>query len=171
MYHKILTGLSLILILATTSLFSQSPDKDDVLKIPVNQGQTEKNEVDVADSMISKENGEKGIHVIAYYFHSTRRCVTCKKLEAYSKEAIESGFKDELEKGTLVIKAVNTDEKENKHYIDDYKLYTKALILSRVKDNQELEWKNLDQIWKLVGNEDKYKAYVVNEIKEFLGED
>jgi hypothetical protein len=75
-----------------------------------------------------------------------------------------------LENGFLVFKAVNTDEKENEHFIDDYKLYTKALILSKVKDGEEVEWVNLDKIWKLVGDEDKYKTYVTSEVKEFLGD-
>lgn len=108
--------------------------------------------------------------VIAYYFHSTRRCATCKKLEAYSKEAIEDGFEKDLESGNLEFRAVNVDEKENNHFVDEYQLYTKSLILSRVKDGKEIAWQNLDKIWDLVGNEKNYKEYVTKEVADFLGE-
>ena len=37
--------------------------------------------------------------VIAYYLHGHRRCATCIKLEAYTKEAIETGFAELLEQG------------------------------------------------------------------------
>ena len=34
--------------------------------------------------------------IVAYYFHGNKRCSTCRKLEAYSRKAIEGGFADEL---------------------------------------------------------------------------
>ena len=60
--------------------------------------------------------------LIAYYFHGGVRCPTCHKMEQYTKEVIEKNFKDELDKGLLVFKAINTDEKENKHFVNDYHL-------------------------------------------------
>src|SRR5512135_1005505 len=33
--------------------------------------------------------------VIAYYFHGTARCVTCKKIEAFAREAIGESFPDQ----------------------------------------------------------------------------
>jgi len=43
----------------------------------------------------------KGMQVVVYYFHGTMRCPTCYKLEQYSKEAIETNFKDALASGKL----------------------------------------------------------------------
>jgi len=106
--------------------------------------------------------------VIAYYFHGSFRCATCQKLEQYSKEAIEANFPDELAKGTLEFKPVNVDKKENEHFVDDYHIYTKSLILSKVEDNKELQYKNLDKIWEYVSNRKKFSDYVVSEIREFL---
>jgi len=109
--------------------------------------------------------------VIAYYLHGHRRCATCIKLEAYSKEAIETGFVEELEQGGLEWRVVNYDVEGNEHYIDTYQLYTKAVVLSRVSDGQEIGWKNLDKIWKLVGDREKFIEYVQTETKVFLTED
>ena len=106
--------------------------------------------------------------VIAYYFHGSFRCVTCTAMEDYSRQAIETNFKDELDSRKLEFKAVNVEEKENEHFVNDYQLYTKSLILSFVKDGKEIKSKNLDQIWQLARNKRKFIDYVVAEIKGFL---
>lgn len=106
--------------------------------------------------------------VFAYYFHGDQRCATCYKLESYSLEALKTGFEPQLDDSLLIWKTVNYDQKENKHFIDDYKLYTKALILSRVRDGKQVAWKNLDQIWQLVGDKDKFLTYVETETYKFL---
>ncbi|MDD4183168.1 MAG: nitrophenyl compound nitroreductase subunit ArsF family protein [Candidatus Omnitrophica bacterium] len=108
--------------------------------------------------------------VIAYYFHGNFRCHTCHKLEQYSKEAIESTFKNELASGKLAFIAVNIDEKGNEHFAKDYQLYTKSLVISLVKGDKEIKSKNLVKIWDYVGNKQKFYAYVTEEIKNFLKE-
>ena len=108
--------------------------------------------------------------VYAYYFHGSMRCSTCYKLEQYSKEAIESNFKSELASGELEFKVFNIEEKGNAHFVNDYQLYTKALVLSLVKDDKEVKSKNLNKIWELVGNKDKFIAYIKEEVANFLKE-
>lgn len=108
--------------------------------------------------------------VVAYYFHGNYRCPTCHKLEQYSREAIESNFKNELALGKLAFVAVNIDEKGNEHYGNDYQLYTKSLILSLVKDGKEIKWKNMDKIWEYVGNKERFIDYVKSGVTDFLKE-
>ena len=125
----------------------------------------------VADSTKVAQATTSDTKVIAYYVHSTRRCVTCKKLEAYTQEAIEAGFAKQLEAGSIEWMPVNTDEPGNEHFIDDYQLFTKSVVLSEVKDGKELRWKNLDQIWTLVrGDKGAYLKYIQDEVTAFLGE-
>ncbi|MFC1646154.1 nitrophenyl compound nitroreductase subunit ArsF family protein [Candidatus Omnitrophota bacterium] len=106
--------------------------------------------------------------IIAYYFHGNARCATCHKMEQYAKEAIEQNFKDELANGLLVFKAVNVDEKENEHFVNDYQLYTKALIISRVENGKEMQHKNLTKIWEYVRDKKKFFNYVTAEINSCL---
>jgi len=106
--------------------------------------------------------------VYAYYFHGSMRCSTCHKLEQYSKEAIENNFKSELVAGKLEYKVINIEEKNNAHFVKDYQLYTKALVLSLVKDGQEIKSKNLTRIWELVSNKDKFIEYIKTELASFL---
>ena len=112
----------------------------------------------------------KGAHVIAYYFHGTFRCPNCHKLEQYSKEAIETNFKDALASGKLELKVVNVEDKGNEHYGNDYQLYTKSLILSLVKDGKQIKWKNLDKIWEYVDNKQKFVDYVKSGVADLLKE-
>jgi hypothetical protein len=88
-------------------------------------------------------------------------------MEKFSREAIDTNFKDALASGKLEFKAVNVEERGNEHFVNDYKLYTKSLILSIVKDNKEVKSKNLDKIWNLVRDKQKFMDYVTGEIKEF----
>lgn len=108
--------------------------------------------------------------VIVYYFHGTFRCPTCHKLEQYSKEAIQTNFKDILASGKLEFKVVNIETRGNEHYGKDYQLYTKSLILSLVKDGKEIKWKNMDKIWEYVGNKQRFIDYVKSGVTDFLRE-
>jgi len=108
--------------------------------------------------------------VVAYYFYGIMRCPTCHKLEQYSKEVIENNFKTELASGKLEFKAINVEVKGNEHFVNDYQLYTKSLVLSLVKSGKEVRSKNLVAIWELVGNKDKFSSYVKEEVTGFLKE-
>jgi len=132
----------------------------------------------IADSIIkpatdlsaNEDQTESQAKVVTYYFHTTYRCVSCKKIEAYSKEAIESGFADQLENGTLTFQSVNIDEDENKHFIKDYQLYTKSLVICNMDDGKQVEWKNLAKVWELIRDKDAFIKYVQDEINVYLKE-
>jgi hypothetical protein len=89
-------------------------------------------------------------------------------MEKFSKEAIETNFKDALASGNLEFKAVNVEDRGNEHFVNDYKLYTKSLILSMVKDGKEVKSKNLDKIWELARNKQRFIDYVTSEINGFM---
>jgi thiol-disulfide isomerase/thioredoxin len=123
-------------------------------------------EAAVADSEQQEETISK--KTIAYYFYTTKRCPSCKKIEAYSTEAISTAFAEQLESGAIEFITINTDEKENTHYTEDYELYTKSLILSEIVNGKETKWANLEKIWELLGNKEKFSEYVVDGINDFM---
>jgi hypothetical protein len=108
--------------------------------------------------------------VIAYYFHGTFRCSTCRTIEQYSHDAIQMYFAKELGNGRLEFRPVNVEEPGNKHFIQDYQLVTKSLVLSLVSDGKETKSENLADIWKLVRDKDKFFQYVKDEVEKFLRE-
>lgn len=106
--------------------------------------------------------------VIAYYFHGTFRCYTCTNMEKYSREAIEANFKEALASGRLEFKSINVEEIQNEHYVNDYKLYTKTLLLSFVKNGKEVKSKNLDKMWEYAQDKNKFMDYVAKETRLFM---
>jgi hypothetical protein len=53
----------------------------------------------------------KSAKVEVYYFHFTRRCMTCNAVESESKAAIAALYPTQAKKGLITFKAVNLDEK------------------------------------------------------------
>jgi len=108
--------------------------------------------------------------VIAYYFHGTFRCSTCRNIEEYSHEAIQKYFAEELGNGRLEFRHINVEEPDNKHFIQHYQLFTRSLVLSLETDGKEIKWKNLADVWKLVRDKERFFQYVKDEVEQFLKE-
>jgi hypothetical protein len=83
---------------------------------------------------------------------------------------VETNFKDEIASGKIEFKVINIEEKGNEHYVDDYKLYTKSLVISLVKDGKEVKFKNLEKIWEYVRNKEQFFKYVTDEVINLLKE-
>lgn len=107
--------------------------------------------------------------VIAFYFHGNVRCATCKKIETYTDEAIHESFADELRDGALAWKVANVEEPENRHYIQDFQLATRSVVLVEFANGKVVRWKNLDKVWQLVRSQDAFSAYIREETSAFLG--
>lgn len=108
---------------------------------------------------------------IATYFHTDVRCPSCIKIEKLSRASIQANFASQLNDGELVYRMVNIDKPENKHYIKDYGLYTKHLIIAEQRNGKDVRWRDLPQVWSLLGDEDSFKAYVSDGIAGFMAGD
>jgi hypothetical protein len=60
-----------------------------------------------ADALAMVEEGNESA-VKAYYFHTSRRCVTCKTVEKVAAESLQELYGDKIQ-----LQAVNLDNKEN----------------------------------------------------------
>jgi hypothetical protein len=123
-----------------------------------------------AEQNIGLKRFNRADKIIAYYFHGNYRCASCTKLEKYSRDAINMYFGREIKQGLLSFKAVNTDLSENKHFLQDYQLYTKSLVLIATKNNKTVKWKNLEKTWQHLNNKTDFYNYVQTETKKFLEE-
>jgi hypothetical protein len=106
--------------------------------------------------------------VIIYYFHTTARCPTCYKIEEYTKEAVRAGFTEELKMDRLEFLTINVDAPENQHYVNDYGLYTKSVVLSEIVNGRQTRFKNLTQVWELHQDKEAFIKYLNVEISAFL---
>lgn len=103
------------------------------------------------------------VKTVVYYFHGNMRCSSCRKIEAYTEEAIRFGFAEALKNGTLELKVVNVEEPGNDHYVEDFQLYTRSVVVEKRSGNKQVQWKNLDQVWSLIRNKTAFMDYVQKE--------
>lgn len=108
--------------------------------------------------------------VEVYYFHGNFRCVNCHNMEKWTRQTVESDFKKEIDSGKLTFKMINTDIKGSEHYMADYQLYTKSVVLALVKDGKEVRYENLTKVWDYLRSEEGFRRYVKGEIEKYLKE-
>ena len=106
--------------------------------------------------------------VIVYYFHGTYRCPSCTKIEKWSYEAIKDSFPKALKENRLLWKPVNVEKPENRHFIKEYNLITKSLIITEVKGENQTKWENLDKVWQFLRDQEKFFAYVTQKVKNYM---
>ncbi len=116
-------------------------------------------------------NQQTGHKLIAYYFHRTQRCKTCLTIEAYAEDVLKDAFPEALKSGELEFRTVDLDEPANEHFVADYELAASSLVLVSFRAGKQKEWRNLQRVWELVGDELKFKAYVESETMPFLEDD
>ena len=129
------------------------------IKPPVNDFPDEK------ASLVVPISEEK---VVAQYFHGTTRCDTCRAIEALTREALGSEFSEELKTGKLELRTINVDEPANGHFVEDYQLSTRTVVIARFKDGKQGEWRRLDQVWQLVGDREAFINYVQSETRSLM---
>jgi hypothetical protein len=109
-----------------------------------------------------------GSKVIVYYLHTTARCPSCLKIEAYTATEMTGPLARSLSEGRLEWKVVNVDEPENTHFTEDYELYTKSVVVSEVRNGKEIRWKRLDKVWDYLDDQDAFMKYVDEEVRVYL---
>ena len=106
--------------------------------------------------------------VVAYYFHGTTRCFTCRKIESLSHDVVISEFGPQLKTDLLEWQSVNVEQPGNEHLFDDYKLFTWSLVLVTYRDGKQTGYTNLTDVWTLVNNQPAFRSYVKSGIQTAL---
>lgn len=112
-----------------------------------------KNNFTTEDNVTTKQAVELKHHLKVFYFHGNARCLSCKKIEAYTRETITSGYKP-----------------ENNQYVEQYQITTKQVIVAEFENGKEKRWKNLDRVWELFGDKESFQSYQELEIAGWLNE-
>jgi hypothetical protein len=64
-----------------------------------------------ADNKIKQPTVSKSTKIEVYYFHYTRRCMTCNAVENESKASIAALYPNYYKKGQITFTSINLDEK------------------------------------------------------------
>ncbi len=103
-----------------------------------------------------------------YFFYNDIRCEECLKIEEYAREALDTHFSGELASGIIAWRPLSMDAPENKHYLTEYELFSKSVVLVKLENGEEVRWKNLEEIWDLIYDKPAYVEYIRSNIEEFL---
>lgn len=122
-----------------------------------------------ADAGIVTTGPAKPNQVVAYYFHVTAPCTTCRMTQTYTEDALSTGLRDALARGDLEWRPINLQRPENRHFVHDYQLYARSVVIARFRDGQQVEWKNLENVWDLLGSKPAFVSYVQRHVREYLG--
>ena len=106
--------------------------------------------------------------LVVYFFSEGKECTTCEQIPLYTRAALEGNFAKELKAGEIVWCAIDVDEPRNAHYIDEYQIFAKTIVLSRIVAGEQTRFKNLVRIWDHVNDKSAFIDFVSNEIRAEL---
>ena len=106
--------------------------------------------------------------VVVSYFHRTIRCETCLRFEALTERALRDEFADELVSGRLVWRVTDFEEPGQESDVAKYDILESSVVVSRFAGEAEVEWKKLDAIWDLVGDDRTFMDYIQREVGAYV---
>lgn len=106
--------------------------------------------------------------VVVYYFHSNTRCPTCREIESQAYNVVHSDFAEEVASGKIQWKVLNYEEPANAELAKRFEIQMPVVVVARIVNRELAEWKNLDRVWALVGDQSGYASYLGEEIRQVL---
>lgn len=110
-----------------------------------------------------------GVHV--FYLHGNIRCPTCRSIEAYAKEAVVTGFSEQLRTGEVSWQVINYESPGHEHFATDYEVAAPTVVLAKFEGGTRIDWKGLPEVWEHVSDQRAFVDYVQRSLREFMGED
>jgi hypothetical protein len=122
----------------------------------------------VRQEVVRTQPGVAADAILVTYFSSDVRCATCVRIERLTRECVERNFAQEIQSGRIQFRTVNLDGPGNEHFIRDYGLISKTVIVSDLAKGQEVRWENLQDVWTKQKDENSFEAYVVDAVRRHL---
>jgi len=107
---------------------------------------------------------------VIYYFYTNTRCSSCKAIEAYTREAVEKNFSADYKGWKIAFKGVNVDDAPNNHFVQDYRLDSKSVVVQKLSGDKSMKWVKLEKVWQLLGDKEAFINYVTAETHKLLDE-
>jgi hypothetical protein len=98
-----------------------------------------------------------------YYLHGNIRCPTCRTIEATAREAVETGFAEQLKSGQLEWQVINYESPGNEHYATDYEVVAPTVVMAEFTGGQQKKWKAIPESTQRVHGPTQCRAGVERE--------
>lgn len=103
--------------------------------------------------------------IIAYYFHATKRCVTCRQIE----ENGQKSFADAVKAGRVEWRVANYEAPDNAHFAKEFDIAFSNIVLVTASESTPRRWKVLDKAWDLYDDPPAFAQYAQAELAKFEG--
>ena len=118
-----------------------------------------------AESAVAQSGGPV---VTVTYFTTRVRCASCMRIEEWTRQAVDSRFADEVASGRVSFRMIYFDNRANAHYVQDYQLVTKSVVVSESLDGREQGWVNLQDVWLLLRDQQAFTDHVAEAVNAYL---
>ncbi len=118
-------------------------------------------------SELKVNNNEK---IYVYYFHGNVRCATCMSIEELTEKAVENTFGEDYKEHNVVYKAINVEKEMNEHFVKDYQLMFKCVVIAKEVNGKETAWQRLDKVWNYHSDQNEFYSYFTENIKKLLAD-
>ena len=99
------------------------------------------------------------------YFTSDVRCPSCFKIEEMTRKTVETRFAEKLQSGEFVFRTLNVGRPENQHFVDDYQLVSKTVIVSTRENGKETRFENLQDVWLKFNDPVDFENYIATALQ------
>lgn len=106
-----------------------------------------------------------GSRLVAFYFHGAKRCASCNTIERLTRDALQP----EVQAGAVEIRPVDIDEPANAHFVQDFQLTMRTVVLAEEADGRITRWERLDECWQRFGDAPDFTDYVRTHLARFRG--
>jgi hypothetical protein len=103
--------------------------------------------------------------IIAYYFHATKRCVTCRQIE----ENGQKSFAHAVQAGRVEWRVANYEEPANAHFAKEFDIAFSNIVLVTAGESTPRRWMVLDKAWELYDEPAAFAQYTEAELQAFEG--
>ncbi len=92
----------------------------------------------------------------AIYFHAPHRCPTCKKIEAYTHEALLPAIESEQ----IAWEVADYTSPENAEIVDKFQVLTSTVVLTETQAGEIVRWKNVEEVWNHTQDQAEFVAFM-----------
>ena len=104
-------------------------------------------------------------NIEVYYFHYTKRCITCNAVENETKQVLEANYSNKMNDGAISFVSLNLDEKEAKKIAESLEVSGQTLLI--VKGGHRINLTN-DGFMHARTNPMKFRDILKSEIDKLL---
>lgn len=102
--------------------------------------------------------------ILVTYFSSDVRCISCKTIEQLAHASVDRLQENPELGGRIRFQTLNIDRPENQHFISDYELSFKTVVVSHTDPEGKLHWTKLDKVWQLTTDPDAFHTLIETEV-------